>query len=90
MFITFVFFKIKNMKIYYTVEKEIIDNEYVTGIKTINIYKINKNIPILLGEIKSASDDLGNYFKNSQEEISDYIDEFLPEYDTNNMEFTQL
>lgn len=78
------------MKIYYTVEKEIIDNEYVTGIKTINIYKINKNIPILLGEIKSASDDLGNYFKNSQEEISDYIDEFLPEYDTNNMEFTQL
>lgn len=78
------------MKIYYTVEKEIIDNEYVTGIKTINIYKIDKNIPILLGEIKSASDDLGNYFKNSQEEISDYIDEFLPEYDTNNMEFTQL
>jgi len=78
------------MKIYYTVEKEIIDNEYVTGIKTINIYKIDKNIPILLGEIKSASDDLGNYFKNSQEEISDYIDDFLPEYDTNNMEFTQL
>jgi hypothetical protein len=78
------------MKIYYTVEKEIIDNEYVTGIKTINIYKIDKNIPILLGEIKSASDDLGNYFKNSQEEISDYIDEFLPEYDTNNMEFIQL
>ena len=78
------------MKIYYTVEKEIIDNEYVTGIKTINIYKIDKNIPILLGEIKSASDDLGNYFKNSQEEISDYIDEFLPEYDTNNIEFTQL
>ena len=59
------------MKIYYTVEKEIIDNEYVTGIKTINIYKIDKNIPILLGEIQSASDDLGNYFKNSQEEISD-------------------
>lgn len=78
------------MKIYYTVEKEIIDNEYVTGIKTINIYKIDKNIPILLGEIKSASDDLGNYFKNSQEEISDYIDDFLPEYDTNNMEFIQL
>lgn len=78
------------MKIYYTVEREIIDNEYVTGIKTINIYKIDKNIPILLGEIKSASDDLGNYFKNSQEEISDYIDEFLPEYDTNNMEFIQL
>ena len=78
------------MKIYYTVEKEIIDNEYVTGIKTRNKYKIDKNIPILLGEIKSASDDLGNYFKNSQEEISDYIDDFLPEYDTNNMEFTQL
>lgn len=78
------------MKIYYTVEKEIIDNEYVTGIKTINIYKIDKNIPILLGEIKSASDDLGNYFKNSQEEISDYIDDFLPEYDTNNIEFIQL
>lgn len=78
------------MKIYYTVEKEIIDNEYVTGIKTINIYKIDKNIPILLREIQSASDDLGNYFKNSQEEISDYIDDFLPEYDTNNMEFIQL
>lgn len=78
------------MKIYYTVEREIIDNEYVTGIKTINIYKIDKNIPILLREIKSASDDLGNYFKNSQEEISDYIDDFLPEYDTNNMEFIQL
>ena len=78
------------MKIYYTVEKEIKDNEYVTGIKTINIYKIDKNIPILLGEIKSASDDLGNYFNNSQEEISDYIDDFLPEYDTNNIEFTQL
>lgn len=78
------------MKIYYTVEKEIIDNEYVTGIKTINIYKIDKNIPILLEEIQSASDDLGNYFKNSQEEISDYIDDFLPEYDTNNMEFIQL
>lgn len=78
------------MKIYYTVEKEIIDNEYVTGIKTINIYKIDKNIPILLGEIQSASDDLGNYFKNSQEEISDYIDDFLPEYDTNNIEFIQL
>ena len=78
------------MKIYYTVEKEIIDNEYVTGIKTINIYKIDKNIPILLGEIQSASDDLGNYFKNSQEEISDYIDDFLPEYDTNNIKFIQL
>lgn len=78
------------MKIYYTVEKEIIDNEYVTGIKTINIYKIDKNIPILLGEIQSASDDLGNYFKNSQEEISDYIDDFLPEYNTNNIEFIQL
>jgi len=78
------------MKIYYTVEKEIIDNEYVTGIKTINIYKIDKNISILLGEIKSVSDDLGNYFKNSQEEISDYIDDFLPEYDKNNIEFIQL
>lgn len=78
------------MKIYYTVEKEIQDNEYVTGLKIINFYKIVKNKPILLGEIQSASDDLGNYFKNSQEEISDYIDDFLPEYDTNNIEFIQL
>lgn len=78
------------MKIYYTVEKEIKDNEYVTGIKTINFYKIIENIPILLGEIQSVSDDLGVYFKNSQEEISDYIDDFLPEYDTNNIEFIQL
>ena len=77
-------------KIYYTVEKEIENNEYVTGIKTINFYKIIKNTPILLGNIQSVSDDLGVYFKNSQEEISDYIDDFLPEYDTNNIEFIQL
>ncbi len=83
--------KIEIMKtLYYTVEKEIENNEYVTGIKNITIYKIVKNKPINIGELKSISNDLGNYFKTSQEEISDYIDEFLPEYDSNKLNFIQL
>lgn len=81
------------MKIYYVVEKQLESDgqvEYTTGLKDIILYKIVKNTPIVIGELKCASDELGVYFKTNHEEISDYIDEFLPEYNSDKCEFIQL
>lgn len=78
----------KNKTIYYTVEIELdyFDEIGTTnGLRTINMYAIKNNKLIGLGELKSK---IGFY--SSEEEISDYIDEFLPEYDSNLVELVQL
>lgn len=76
--------------LYYTVEKETINSKNIAELRNITIYKMIKNKPIVVGELQSKSDDTGLYFKNVSEEILDYIDEFLPEYDSNKLDFIQL
>ena len=80
-------------KIYYTVElilEQISDNiqEY-TGYRNIYLYNIENNIPIKIGEILSKSQALMLDI-TTEEEISDFIDEFVPEIDTNKIQFIQL
>jgi hypothetical protein len=74
--------------IYYTVEIELdyFDEIGTTnGLKTISMYTVKNNKLIGLGELKSK---IGFY--SSEEEISDYIDEFLPEYNSNLIELVRL
>ena len=75
-------------KIYYVVKKQldIIDGvTTVNGLAFISLYKINKNILIKIGELYTK---IGFY--SNEEEISDYIDEFLPEYDSELVKLDRL
>lgn len=77
-----------NTKLYYTLEKQIsnLDNvEETNGLADVNLYKIENNEPIKIGELIIQ---LGFY--STEEEISDFIDEFVPEYDTDKIEFIKL
>ena len=76
----------KNKTIYYTVEVELdyFDGIGTTnGLKTISMYTVKNNKLIGLGELKSK---IG---LSSEEEISDYIDEFLPD-NSNLIELVRL
>jgi hypothetical protein len=55
-------------KLYYIVEKEIEENEFVTGNKTISVYEIVNNEPNFLAEIECGNED------NSKEKIQEYFD----------------
>ncbi len=75
-------------KIYYTIEKQLanLDGfEETNGLADINLYEMRNNEPIRIGELIIQ---VG--FMSTEEEISDYIDEFLPEYDTDKIEFIRL
>lgn len=84
---------LKNMEqkskiIYYTVEIELdyFDEIGTTnGLKTINMYTVKNNKLILLGSLTGK---LGFY--STEEEISDFIDEFLPKYDSNLVKLERL
>jgi|JFJP01.1.fsa_nt_gi hypothetical protein len=56
------------VKFYYTVEKEV-EDENLTGNKTITVYSIVDNEPVKLTDIESVIED------NSKEKIVDYFDE---------------
>ena len=74
--------------IYYTVEigLDYFDEVGTTnGLKTINMYTVKNNKLISLGELKSK---IGFY--STEEEICDYIDEFLPEYDLDLVKLDRL
>lgn len=78
----------KMIKLYYTVEKQLDDIDgigTINGLRDIYLYKIENNIPKLLGEIPSYTD-----IMSSEEEISDFIDEFVPELNSNNIELIKL
>jgi hypothetical protein len=63
--------KLKAMKkkLYYTVEKEIEDNEFLTGLKTVTVYEIINNEPKEFFSLDLSLDD------NSKKEIQDYLDD---------------
>jgi hypothetical protein len=72
-----------NKTVYFVASREIsndIPGGYVTGLKDIFIYKIVDNKPILIDEIVSKSDELGDYFKTATEEVQDHLDQSFPEY----------
>ena len=78
----------KNKTIYYTVEIELdyFDEIGTTnGLRNISLYIIKNNKVLMVGELKSFTE-----LMSSEEEISDYIDEFLPEYDSNLIELVRL
>lgn len=56
-------------KLYYTVEKEIEDNEFLTGLKTVTVYEIINNEPKEFFSLDLSLDD------NSKKEIQDYLDD---------------
>lgn len=73
---------------YYTIEKQLanLDGiEETNGLADINLYKIENNELIKVGELIIQTG-----FMSNEEEISDFIDEFIPEYDTNKIEFIKL
>ena len=75
-------------KIYYVVEKQLDDIDGIgttNGLADIYLYEIRKNIPINIGDLKIKTG-----FYTYEEEISDFIDEFVPEYDSNNIELIRL
>ena len=73
---------------YYTIEKQLanLDGiEETNGLADINLYKIENNELIKAGELIIQTG-----FMSNEEEISDFIDEFIPEYDTDKIEFIKL
>lgn len=75
-------------KIYYTIEKQLANLDGVeetNGLADINLYEMRNNEPIKIGELIIQ---IG--FMSNEEEISDFIDEFVPEYNTDNIEFIRL
>ena len=75
-------------KMYYTIEKQLanLDGiEETNGLADINLYKIENNELIKVGELIIQTG-----FMSNEEEISDFIDEFIPEYDTDKIEFIKL
>lgn len=75
-------------KIYYVVEKQLDDIDGIgttNGLEDIYLYEIRKNIPISIGDLKIKTG-----FYSYEEEISDYIDEFLPEIDSDKIEMIRL
>lgn len=73
---------------YYTIEKQLanLDGiEETNGLADINLYKIENNELIKVGELIIQTG-----FMSNEEEISDFIDEFIPEYDTDKIEFIKL
>lgn len=74
--------------IYYTVEKQLDDIDGIgttNGLADIYLYKIENNEPIKIGELCQK---IG--FMGIEEEISDFIDEFVPEYNTDKIKFIRL
>lgn len=74
--------------IYYTVEKQLNDIDGVgttNGLADIYIYIMKNNIPVRIGDLCIK---IG--FMGIEKEISDFIDEFVPEYDTDKIEFIRL
>ena len=75
-------------KLYYTIEKQLenLDGvEETNGLADINLYEMKNNIPIRIGNLCIK---IG--FMGIEEEISDFIDEFVPEYDTDKIQFIRL
>lgn len=75
-------------KIYYTVEKQLDDIDGVgttNGLADIYLYQIVHNNLFRLGVIHIKTG-----FYTYEEEISNFIDEFVPEYDSNNIELIKL
>ena len=73
---------------YYTIEKQLanLDGiEETNGLADINLYKIENNELIKAGELIIQTG-----FMSNEEEISNFIDEFIPEYDTDKIEFIKL
>lgn len=56
-------------KLYYTVEKEIEDNEFLTGLKNVTVYEIINNEPKKFFSLDLSLED------NSKDEIQDYLDD---------------
>ena len=73
---------------YYTIEKQLanLDGiEETNGLADINLYKIENNELIKTGKLIIQTG-----FMSNEEEISDFIDEFITEYDTDKIEFIKL
>ena len=80
-------------KIYYTAEKDLAFDgqiEYTTGLTDIYLYKIENNELVTIGNLTNKADSHGDYLLTNEETISDFIDEFVPEYNTDNIEFIRL
>ena len=74
--------------IYYTVEKQLDDIDGIgttNGLADIYLYVMKNNTPIRIGDLCIK---IG--FMGIEEEISDFIDEFVPEYDSNKLKFIRL
>jgi hypothetical protein len=75
-------------KIYYTVEKQLANLDGIketNGLADINLYKVKNNELIKIGELIIQTG-----FYNNEEEISDFIDEFISKYNTDKIEFIKL
>lgn len=75
-------------KIYYTVEKQLDDIDGIgttNGLADIYLYIMKNNTPIRIGNLCIK---IG--FMGIEEEISDFIDEFVPEYNTDKIKFIRL
>lgn len=56
-------------KLYYTVEKEIEDDQFLTGNKEVMVYEIVNNEPKRFFSLDLSNED------DTQEEIQDYLDD---------------
>lgn len=66
--------KMSSINIFYTVDYHRYDDGSFNGLRTINVYKIENNIPKLLTELECKTDDLGNEFMSDEEEIQEFLD----------------
>lgn len=61
--------------IYYTVEKFYTTGGKIAGVRTLNVYKIENNTPILIATIECFSDIFGAPFNADEIEIKKYLEE---------------
>ena len=61
--------------LYYVVEKHLDGTDSFCGVRTIDVYKIEGNIPKQFTSLECLSYPEGDYFKGDEEEIQEWLDE---------------
>lgn len=61
--------------LYYVVEKHLDETYSFNGVRTIDVYEIEENIPKRFTSLECLSYPEGDYFRGDEEEIQEWLDE---------------
>ena len=61
--------------LYYVVERHLDETFSANGLRTIRVYDIVNNVPYTFTSIDASSYPEGDYFRNDEEEIQEWLDD---------------